>query len=323
MRIVLFRIDKIGDLIVSTPVIAAIKAKHPAAQIMLVAAPYNAVAARGLSGVDEVVLYEKCCEAEVLQKIRAFKPTHSLVLSPKDACYTLSRKSGAKEQGWIIMEYRPWVRLLAAIILPKKNQEMIARTQRSLHHSEHILNLARRMGLAAQGDFPYLIPRDAAASEKIKTTLKNKGITKPYIAVHLVDKWVEENWTAVDVKNFLFMLRDKLGVDIVASAGPADKILSSALENDMLVLKGLSFGEWVALFDASKLVLTPDCAAVHIACALQKPLLALYQPSRFEKAMTEYGPRLTDYRARAILEPKKITPFLFRDICDLLGMTHF
>lgn len=322
MRIVLFRIDKIGDLIVSSPVIAAIKARHPSAQIMLVAAPYNAVAAKGLAGVDELVLHEKARMAEVLEKIRAWKPTHTLVMSPKDACYTLSRKAGAKQQGWIIMEYRPWVRLLGALIIPKKNREMIPRAQRSLHHSEHILNLARRMGLAAQGQFPYLIPHDATAAEKIKILLKDKGITKPIIAVHLVDKWVEENWSVDDVKNFLFMLRDKLKVDIVASAGPADKILSAALEKDMLVLKGLSFGEWVALLNQSRLVLTPDCAAVHIACALQKPLLALYQPSRFETAMTEYGPRLTDYRAHALLEPKKINPFLFRDICDLLGMNH-
>lgn len=322
MRIVLFRIDKIGDLIVSTPVIAAIKAKHPTAVIMLVAAPYNAVTAKKLPGIDELVIYEEAHASQVLETIRAFKPTHSLVLSPKDVCYTLSRQSGAGEQGWIIMEYRPWVRLLAFFTLPKKNREEIPRRSRSLHHSEHILNLARRMSLAAQGDFSYAVPRDAAANAVIKTRLEEHGITKPFIAVHLVDKWISENWQIDDVRALLFMMRDKLGLDIVASAGPADIILSNGLEKDILVLKNLSYSEWIALFEESRMVLTPDCAAVHIACALQKPLLALYQPSRFEVAMTEYGPRLTDYRARALLEPKKIIPFLFRDCCDLLGLNH-
>ncbi len=323
MRIVIFRTDKIGDLIVSSPVVAAIKAKHKDARIMLVAAPYNAVAAQGIRGIDELVVLEEDSPDAVIQTIRAFKPTHALVLSPREACYGISRKIGAKHLGWIIMSYRPWTRLLATFILPKKNRELITRNPHSLHHSEHVLNLARRMGLAAEGEFPYVMAHDQNAADKMKAALQANNITKPYIAVHLVDKWVSENWQVEDVKNFLFMLRDKLKIDIVASAGPADTVLSSALEKDILVLKNLSFGEWAAFFAQSKLVLTPDCAAVHMACALQKPLLALYQPSRFDIAMTEYGPRLTDYRARAILEPKKIIPFLLRDICDLLGLTHF
>mgnify|MGYP003385536888 FL=1 len=323
MRIVLFRTDKIGDLIVSSPVLAAIKAKHPSAHIMLVAAPYNAVAAQGVSGIDELVLLDEQNPTATIDAVRAFKPTHALVLSPKEVCYELSRKIGVKHIGWVMMSYRPWVKLLAWFILPKHNREVITRNPPSMHHSEHVLNLAQRMGLAASGDFPYVIAHDPQAAEKVKATLQSNNITKPYIAVHLVDKWVEENWQAEDVKSFLFMLRDKLKLDVVASAGPADTILSNALEKDFLILKNLSFGEWTAFFEQSKLVVTPDCAAVHMACALQKPLLALYQPSRFDIAMTEYGPRLTDYRARAILEPKKIIPFLFRDICDLLGLTHF
>ncbi len=323
MRIVIFRTDKIGDLIVSTPVIAAIKAKHPTARIMWVAAPYNAVVAKGINGIDELVLYDDTIPDAILPELRAFKPTHTLVLSPREACYRLSRKIGAKNIGWIIMAYRPWARLLATLVLPKKNRELITRNPPGPHHSEHVLNLARRMGLAAHGEFPYILPHDEHAADTIKHTLQEHAITQPFIAVHLVDKWISENWRVDDVKHFLFMLRDKLGVDIVASAGPADTFLSAALENDFLVLKNLHFGEWTALLKQSNLVITPDCAAVHMACALQKPLLALYQPSRFDVAMTEYGPRLTDYRARAILEPKKIIPFLFRDVCDLSGLIHF
>lgn len=322
MRVVLFRTDKIGDLIVTTPVIAAIKAKHPHARIMLVTAPYNAVAAEGLAGVDETTTLDQVQPHVTLKSIREFKPTHALVFSPKDIGYKLSRRIGAAEIGWVMMSYRPLTRLHAMLILPQSNQEIITRSPPSMHHADHVMNLARNMGLAAAGEFPYTIARDISAAEKIKSILKTHQITRPFIAVHLVDKWISENWHADDVKHFLLMLRDKLKVDIVASAGPAETILSSALEQELPVLKGLSFGEWTELFEQSKMVITPDCAAVHMACALQKPLLALYQPSRFEIAMTEYGPRLTDYRARALHEPKKIIPFLFRDICDLLGHTH-
>ena len=72
------------------------------------------------------------------------------------------------------MSYRPWARLLAQLILPKANREIITRNPPSVHHSEHVLNLARRMGLAAPGDFPYVIARDKNAAEHIKQKLAEK-----------------------------------------------------------------------------------------------------------------------------------------------------
>jgi ADP-heptose:LPS heptosyltransferase len=322
MRVLLFRVDKLGDLIVSSPVIAAIKAKHPNAEIMLVASPYNAPAARGLPNVDNLVLWDgamnRVQKYAAFQTIRKFKATHTLVMSPKNDCYILSLLSGAATQGWILMEYRYPPRFLSKFLLPPENRELIPRKNRVLHHSEHILRLARRLGLADEGDFPYAIPTNEKDAANAREILREKNIQHLFIAVHLVDKWLEDHWRAEDIKNFLEKLHATLKCDVLCTAGPADKILSTEIEKDFPLLRNLSFAQWVAVLNEAALVITPDCAAVHIACALQKPLIALYPASRYTKAVNEYGPRGTACFATALQAKELQIPHLVEEAQKLI-----
>lgn len=316
MNILIFRTDKLGDLIISTPVLGAIKARHPEARIMLVASPYNAVAVTGLPEIDQVLLYDKKMSAAqkyiVRQQIKAFRATHALVLSPKNDCFFMALLSGAKQRGGLLMEYRLLPRMLAPLLLT--HSVFIPRDRAGEHQATRVLKLAEAMGLCPPGTFPYRIAHSAQARQ----VLVKNNITTRFIAVHLADKWLEENWRADDVKVFLGALSARTGLPCIATAGQADKALSAALKGTLPVLTNLTFHEWVAVMEAAALVVTPDCGAVHIACALQKPLLALYPPSRFTWAMAEFGPWGTVFRAHPLEAPATLTPTLLDDASLLL-----
>lgn len=323
MNILIFRTDKLGDLIISTPVFAAIKARHPKARIGLVASPYNAVAVQGLSTLDDVVLYEKHMDRAqkhgVMQRIKAFKPTHTLVLSPKNNCYFMAWHSGAKKRGGLLMEYRLLPKLLAPILLT--HAVPIPRSRIGGHQTDLVLQLAQKMNLVDEtaSRFPYRIGYDTAAPTRIQLKLLEKNITGPFIAVHLADKWLDDaGWTTGDVARFLIALKQKSGMPIVATTGPADGVLATALEPSIPVLRDLFFAEWAAVFEQSSLVVTPDCGAVHIACALQKSLLALYSPDRFDKAIAEFGPRGTNFRTPTLHAPETTIPLLLDNAMELL-----
>jgi len=320
MRIVLFRIDKIGDMIVSTPVISAIKARFPKAEMMLVCSPYNATVMAGSESIDQLVLFSEksslMAKAVVLKKIWDFKPTHALVLSPKENAYLLSLLSGAKKIGWIVMNYRWLPKLIAKLFLPKYARQIITRDKKAQHHTDHILKLAQNMDISAHGDFPYQLQRDNHATAWWQKEIQDKKI-KPYIAIHIVDKWVEEEWQVADALNFLRRIRDELKMDVVLTAGPADKIIRAQINDAFLIYDNLTFHQWLALMDGARIVISPDCAAVHMACALQKSLLALYQPSRLDKALTEYGPRGTIFEAYALTNPTEQIPFFLSRITHL------
>jgi len=57
--ILLLRLDKLGDLIVSTPAIAAFRSRFPEARITLLCTPGNVAATRWVRGLDEVLVFDK------------------------------------------------------------------------------------------------------------------------------------------------------------------------------------------------------------------------------------------------------------------------
>jgi heptosyltransferase-1 len=319
MNIIIFRTDKLGDLIVSSSVIRAIKTSHPHARIMVVASSYNAVAVQGLDEVEAVVIYDKKMpfaeKQHVLRQLRAFAPTHSMVLSPKNDCYFLGALSGAKIRGGLLMEYRLLPRLLSQFLLDQT--VFVPRTRKGSHLAKRALTLAKKMDLAIDGTYPYLIAQDERAFNEMSEQLKTRGITDPFVAVHLADKWIEEAWTKEDVLNFLRAVKQRTGMAVVATAGPADKILPAFVGSEVPVFTNLTFQQWVGLFRHAAKIVTPDCGAVHIACALQKPLLALYPPSRFNEAVSEFGPMGTVFKVYALENPAVQTNILINDLQTL------
>lgn len=319
-RIIIFRTDKLGDMIVSTSIIRAIKAKNPQAQIMVVASSYNVVSVAGHELIDQCLIYDKTAplfaQFVAFQKIRAFKPTHTLVLSPKTHCYFLALLSGAKMRGGILMSYRWLPRLLAPLLLHKS--VLIPKDRSGGHLSERLIKLGRVMGLVDEGIYPYLVAEQPAAALRMAKQIKERVGDTPYMAVHLCDKWVEEKWQADDVKKFLLKAQEQTGLKVVATAGPVDKKLSEALGGTFPLFKNLTFHEWVAVMKGAQLVISPDCAGVHIACALQKPLLALYPATRALIAIAEFGPWGTRHVPRSLEAPEKQTHILLSDLDSLL-----
>ncbi|MHB8144248.1 MAG: glycosyltransferase family 9 protein, partial [Vulcanimicrobiaceae bacterium] len=57
MHVLLARTDRIGDLVLSTPAIATIRASFPRARVTIVCSPYNRVVVERSSDVDEIVEY--------------------------------------------------------------------------------------------------------------------------------------------------------------------------------------------------------------------------------------------------------------------------
>jgi ADP-heptose:LPS heptosyltransferase len=320
MKIIIFRTDKMGDMIVSSPVIGAIKAAHPEVRIMVVASSYNAPTIAGLPHVDGLVIYDKKMKlgekAFVLKKLRAFKPTHSLVLSPKNDCFILGLLSGANVRGGILMEYRLLPRLFAPLLLT--HTSFIPRDRKGAHLAQRILNLARKMGIASGEPFPYAINESTEATRSMGEKIKSLGIDGAFVAVHPADKWLSGGWGTGDIRDFLIKLREKLKLPVIVTAGGVDKIVSAALEKDFPVLRNLSFHEWVAIFRHSSVAIAPDCGAVHIACALQKPVLALYTKERATFAIAEFGPWGTAYATCALDNPVQQTDILIEDVSRLM-----
>src|ERR1700680_4517440 len=58
-RILVVRLASLGDLLITTPALRALRSSFPAAHIGVLTTPSSAPALRGLDSVDEVMLFDK------------------------------------------------------------------------------------------------------------------------------------------------------------------------------------------------------------------------------------------------------------------------
>lgn len=58
-KIVISRLDNIGDVVMTTPIIYGLKKKYPTSRLILVVKPLAAKAVEGLPFIDEVIVFSK------------------------------------------------------------------------------------------------------------------------------------------------------------------------------------------------------------------------------------------------------------------------
>ena len=327
--VVVFRYDKIGDMIVTSPLFTAIKAADPTASILLVASPYNRAVMEHAPEVDHIVVYDpKASWRDRLGfawALRALKPRAAFVLSPGSHGAWLGWFSGATERGGMIMSYRRLQRLLAPLLLTavdvidKKNLER--HPDRHFHQSEVALRLAERCGIPR----PTTIGQSAPASADAQHWAATLEALPIRLVVHLGATWracgLGENHIAGLIKSLNTHFPN---ASLLLTAGPADQEYRKALDSlppspRTTLLEPLTFDRWSAVIATAAVVVTPDTGAVHLASAHHRPVVAVYAPDRFNAMTSLFGPWDVPYRTlRGGGAPEVLTEAIVSSVTELL-----
>jgi ADP-heptose:LPS heptosyltransferase len=345
-RVVVFRYDRLGDLLVSSPIFAAIRARHPDSHVTLVASPLNAEALRGLPEIDEIVIYDEDWPSRrklgFLRRLRAARPTTTIVLSPRTAAYGLALLSGARRRGGLLMSYRLLPRLLAPLLLTHSERIDRSAAAPPRHHTTAVLALAARMGLAASSAAPLRVPVDAAARARIAAALARVGPPAPLFVIQLATKPdpAAAAFCGPGLVAFIQAIaRRHPSARLAIVGGPAEHALLATLAPlfdqtlgnaprmrassvdlpGVLLVSHPSFAEWSALYARADLVITPDCGAVHLAAAHGRPLVVVYASDRLQRALGEFGPWQVPFRAVGTQRESDIPPGVLAAMADLLA----
>jgi heptosyltransferase-3 len=318
-QVLVFRYDKIGDLLLSSPIFKAIKDHSPETKVILVASPYNADVLAGLEQIDRIMVYDRGWSLRrklgFFRSLRALGPSAAFVLSPKNSAYLMAWYSGAAERGGLVPSYRRAARLLARLFLTA--EEPIDRGNPQ-HHTAHILKLAARLGYESPTPPMLQLPADPAAAARIAEVLTRHPLPQPRILMHL-GQW---NRCGLAPEAVLTLCRDvakrfpDAGMILTASEADApflarfrplfDRTISTAPGAaagesfpHTLLFTNLSFGEWAAAVGSADVVLAPDTSAVHLASARGVPVAVVFAADRRERFGREFGPWQVPFRALA------------------------
>ncbi|MBP2666273.1 MAG: glycosyl transferase, partial [Firmicutes bacterium] len=157
----------------------------------------------------------------------------------------------------------------------------------------------KALGLPVSEPGPLEIPLGESSLAWAREWLAAKGAAPCLIAIHGAGKWLTQGWTAADFMTLVGAAEElRPHSKILITFGPGDTALQQAVEsalaekpNPAVLCPGqLPFSQWAALFSLCDVVISPDTGAVHLAVALGRPVVSLYEANVFLRASRQFAP---------------------------------
>lgn len=329
MKILALQLKRIGDVILTTPALTALRGWAPELHLTLAVEQGASSLLPALPQIDAAIVTGRGRGWTPWQQTLTGHFDAVVDFTGSDRSALLSFASRARRRVAFPHARKSWARSLAYT-------ELVESPVRDRHTIDHYLDLT-----CSPAEPSPVLRVPSAAAEQARAVLQSGGIDGPFVLIHpgsaRAEKyWVSERWAAV-----IAHCRDRSWpcvltggtdpserahlTDIERIAGPG--LLNLAGRGDLLLL--------AALVAQARLVISVDTAAVHLAAALQRPQIALFGPTNPyhwrprhpdaivlsaaspEAPLTEFAPRL-----KGAPMDRLSTETVIRVTDDLLSRTH-
>jgi len=317
MKICIERSDRMGDMILTLPVIQGIKQKNPQATIHVVASQKNLKICRQFSLIDKI--YEKSNSSSAFnnltKSISTEKYDYYFAFSPGWFGLFLGFFSKSKFKSSLILKSRYKSNLFSKIwqIIFSKiffSLSLVLNRFKSLHSRENIHQTNVMMDVVLKSGL--------ATSENIKPEFKFKDVftlekDKPVCVIHLSSKWINKYYSEDHFEELLKSLKDKnLSIYLTSDETTKNKFskifdtfpvinnpnnLHKNTEN-ILICNNFDFENWTSLINQADYVITTESGCTHIASLTKCELAVIYDSDNSPKSIkNEYAPWNKEYLA--------------------------
>jgi ADP-heptose:LPS heptosyltransferase len=277
-RILIVRRDNIGDLVCTTPLVDALRARHPQAWIGALVNTYNADVLAGNPALDAVHAYEKMKHRSgslLSNLLKRIKLASSLRGGKLD--YVLA--PSAWPQALKIAARLRAARVLSSSPLWEADPR---------HEVERAFSLGAALGVQGEPGAMRIFS-DAATVAEVG---KRVPAGRPLVAIHISARQAIRRWPVQRYAALAKELARSAAVMLLWSPGAADdprhpgddEIARNFPEVENLAkVETPDLRTLIAALSLADRVICPDGGAMHIAAALGKPIVALWADSPVER----------------------------------------
>lgn len=314
LRILVVRCDRLGDVILSTPVFDVIKRHYPHSYLTVMVQASVAPLLRGLPSVDEVMIYEPN------GRHRGIGGLWRLIGDIRNGGH---RISVVLQSQWKIalaiflaaVRYRigPLSKFYSFVLYNRGVRQH--RSQVEMHETDYNLQLLRRLGIrVGTRNVPVSVHLGEKPQAWARAWLLEKGWdpTHQLIAVHPGMGGSALNWPESHYAELIRVLIRE-GKQVLLTGGPTEGALLRRIQESLGVLKEKvwtyggeqagSIENLAALFELSSVVVAPSTGPMHLAVAVGRRVVTFYPPIRVQSAI-RWGPYLPDETRASILVPE-------------------
>jgi heptosyltransferase-2/heptosyltransferase-3 len=286
-QVLVLRLDRVGDVIMSLPALRDLRAALPQARIRLAVGRWSETIARS-APVDEVLVWNAPWvgrgDEGAHGSLELVRQARALRAAVPDLALDLQGDVRASALLWLT---RARIRvgyantgggyLLTHVVPLDETVSWVEQNRRAVE----TVTGARRNGVEPRAF--QMMDVDRGFAQRLFGSL-GLDARRPLVGIHpsggrLVKQWSIERWAAVAAR-----LQRELGATILVTGSAADRALAERLGQELtpkpIDLAGrLALEETLSVIAHLDLFLSPDTGPMHMACALGTPSVSVFGPS--------------------------------------------
>jgi len=279
-RVLVIRTDRIGEVLLSTPILGSLKIAYPDASISVMVKPHIKELIEGNPNVNEIISYEDLTEGfrEAFKLKRIIREKNfdlAVIVNPKKKFHLACFLAGVPVR---VGFNRKWGFLLTHKVADEKSKAQ-------KHEVEYNLDLLRALKIEPKDKRPIVIIDDRQ---------QVPDVPEKAVAIHPATSNPKKRWEAARFAQ-LGDIFAKLGYAVIFVGGKEE---AEECHNVMSLMKAkpinltgkTSLKELAAVLKKCLLLVSNDSGPVHISAAVGTPVIALFGKADPGSRAKRWGP---------------------------------
>jgi heptosyltransferase III len=282
-RILIVRPDRIGDVVLSTPIPREIKNNFPDSFVAVLVRKYTQDIYANNPNVDKIILIDDLPDDSYksffkkVSEIRKYKFTHSLTLLPTERLNYFLFFAGIPYRVGVGHKFYQFLTLTHYV---SRNKYIPLR-----HEADYCMDIARKIGVKSDNLSTEIFLSEDEKRE-VEITRNNFISGKKYLfGIHTTSGNSAPNWTTKKYRDLILELIKEKNIQVVVTDNNVPEEISN-IANVLYPNVGLSLRKSFINFSALDLLISASTGPMHIAAALKTKTLSMFCP------MTACSPKL-------------------------------
>jgi lipopolysaccharide heptosyltransferase II len=291
-HILAIRLDNLGDVLVTTPALHAIKSSLPSAKLTLLASPVGAQVAQLNPDIDDVIVYDAPWMDPWHKLPQDSRREQRMIASLREQRFDAAIIFTSYHQSSLPAAYLCYLadiplRLAASIdgpgsLLTTRHKH----PERMMHEVERGLDLVDAIGLTTDNlNLALKVPNEARAEALDLLSSHEVDQERPLVVVHPGCSMPARTYPWEMYAQVIDLLVKQMGATVVLTGAQdeqqlVEQILSTVQEKNRVAVFScagtLSFPALCALIEAADLTITNNTGPMHISAAVKTPVIALF-----------------------------------------------
>jgi ADP-heptose:LPS heptosyltransferase len=286
-KILLVRNDNIGDAVLSTPVLQAIKEQFPSCFVGVLCAGYSQEAFLDNPYIDRLFVYEKAKHhKKVFAKLSAWAGHVRTMIAIRREKFDYAvglRSSFSRSNGELVA----WSGAKTKIVrLPQKTKEMmpfdafIDEDNTDKHEVQNVFDCLRMFGVEDRNYQPY-VKISQECEDSVLQRLENSGFESgKYVVFHISSRLPVNRWQIDKFLRLASYISAYSGFNVAVTAAPKSEEEKIAKElfcsKHIKYFETASLAEFGVLCRHSKCLITLDGGAMHYGAVFAPSVVAIF-----------------------------------------------